>query len=73
MIGTVIGGAAVAASEEDEETTTTTTTTTGGGLPCTPAVQQIEGVTYYLCGRQYYVEVYGGSGPMFMPVAAPTG
>ena len=73
MIGTVIGGAAVAASEDEETTTTTTTTTTGGALPCTPSVQQIEGVTYYLCGTQYYVEVYGGSGPMFMPVAAPTG
>lgn len=69
MIGGVVGAAA--ASESEEETTTTTTTTNTGGLPCTPAVSVVEGVTYYQCGQQYYVEAYGGSGPIYMPVQPP--
>lgn len=72
-MGAVVGGAAVAASEEEETTTTTTTVTSGmvSVLPCQPTVTNVEGVTYYQCGTQYYVEAYGGSGPIFMPVSPP--
>jgi hypothetical protein len=65
-----VGGAVVAAGEE-ESTTTTTTTVTTGGLPCEPSVTKVDDVTYYRCGEQYYVEAYGGSGPIYMPVQAP--
>jgi Meckel syndrome type 1 protein len=28
-------------------------------------------VTYYQCGQQYYVQAYGGTGPIYMPTAPP--
>jgi hypothetical protein len=69
----VVGGAvgAAAAYDDEETTTTTTTTTTTGGLPCDPTTVEVQGVTYYQCGTQYYVEAYGGSGPIYMPVPPP--
>jgi hypothetical protein len=67
----VVGGAAAEASEEEETTTTTTTTSVSSTLPCQPTVTNVDGVTYYQCGTQYYVEAYGGSGPIFMPVSPP--
>ena len=57
---------------------TTTTTTTevyppvqAAALPCNPTVTERQGVTYYQCGQTYYVQAYGGSGPIYMPVPAP--
>jgi Meckel syndrome type 1 protein len=31
----------------------------------------VQGVTYYQCGQQYYVQAYGGTGPIYMPTAPP--
>jgi hypothetical protein len=72
MVGGVVGAAA-ASADDDETTTTTTTTTTAApaALPCNPTVRDISGVTYYLCGTQYYVQAYGGTGPIYMPVPPP--
>ena len=78
-IGTtmVVGAAAIADDDDDDETTTTTTTvvnvpaTAPATLPCNPAVTQVDGVTYYQCGAQHYVQAYGGSGPIYMPVPPP--
>lgn len=41
------------------------------GLPCAPAVSTINGVTYYSCGNAYYMQAYGPSGPVYMPVQPP--
>lgn len=74
MTGVVVGGAiGAAATYDDEETTTTTTTTTTGGLPCNATVVDVQGVLYYQCGSTYYVEAYGGSGPIYVPVPPPAG
>ena len=76
-IGTtmVVGAAAVASDDDDDETTiinnTTTAPATQATLPCNPAVSSVEGVTYYQCGPQYYVQAYGGTGPIYMPVSPP--
>ena len=40
-------------------------------LPCNPTVVQNAGVTYCQCGQTYYVQAYGGSGPIYMPVPPP--
>jgi hypothetical protein len=76
VVGTVVGGATVAAIDESESTTTTTTTTTTYGpptseLPCEPNIMNSNGVTYYLCGGQFYVQAYGDGGLMYMPVDPP--
>jgi hypothetical protein len=72
----VVGGATVAAMDESEYSTTTTTTTTTYGsptaeLPCEPNIMNSNGVTYYLCGGQFYVQAYGDGGLMYMPVDPP--
>jgi hypothetical protein len=73
VTGVVVGGAigAAAAYDDEETTTTTTTTTTTGGLPCDATVTDVDGVLYYQCGSTYYVEAYGGSGPIYVPVSPP--
>jgi hypothetical protein len=73
VVGTVIGGAAVAAAEESESTTTTTTTIASptAVLPCEPKMMTANSVTYYLCGSQFYVQAYGDSGLIYMPVDPP--
>ena len=65
----VVGAAVVASSDDDDEKTTTTTTQ--AALPCDPTVSNVNSTTYYKCGTQYYVQAYGGSGPIYMPVAPP--
>jgi hypothetical protein len=74
-IGTtmVIGAAAVASDDDDDSTTTTTTTTSTApaALPCDPTVTTVQGVTYYQCGPQHYVQAYGSTGPIYMPVPPP--
>jgi hypothetical protein len=42
-------------------------------LPCEPEVVSLQGIDYYLCGSQYYVQVYGIDGWMYVPVSSPTG
>jgi hypothetical protein len=75
VVGTVVGGAIVAADDESETTTTTTTTTVTGTptseLPCEPQIMNSNGVTYYLCNSQFYVQAYGDGGLVYMPVNAP--
>ena len=76
VAGVIVGvavGAAVAYDYDDETTTTTTTTTTSttASLPCNPSVSTVEGVTYYQCGQQYYVQAYGSGGPIYMPTQPP--
>jgi hypothetical protein len=74
-VGVVTGAAvASAADDDDDETTTTTTTTTTpatAALPCNPTVTTVSDVTYYQCGTQYFVQAYGGTGPIYMPVPPP--
>lgn len=71
IVGTVVVGAAAAASDDDEDDDESSSTSLPSTLPCQPIVQEVDGVKYYQCGAQYFVEVYGGSGPLFMPVAPP--
>ena len=73
VVGAVVGAAAASADNETTTTTTTTTTaaTTSASLPCNPSVSTVEGVTYYKCGQQHYVQAYGGSGPIYMPTQPP--
>ena len=73
VVGAVVGAAAASAGQESTTTTTTTTTaaTTSASLPCNPSVSTVEGVTYYKCGQQHYVQAYGGSGPIYMPTQPP--
>jgi hypothetical protein len=80
---TMFATAAIVASDDDDDDDdddeddvhvhTTTTTTTQGGLPCTPAVYDLQGVNYYACGAQYYILAYAATGPVYMPVPAPQG
>ena len=71
-VGAVVGGAIVADDDESEPITTTTATGTPiDQLPCEPQIMSSKGVTYYLCGSQFYVQVYGDAGLVYMPVAAP--
>jgi hypothetical protein len=77
VVGGMVGAAAASSAEEESSSTTTTTTQVytstpqAAALPCNPTVIQNEGVTYYQCGQTYYVQAYGGSGPIYMPVPAP--
>ena len=73
VVGAVVVGAAAAANDDYTHTTSTTTTvvTTAATLPCNPAVSTVQGITYYQCGQQYYVQAYGGSGPIYMPTQPP--
>jgi hypothetical protein len=41
-------------------------------LPCEPQIVSLQGIDYYLCGSQYYVQVYGIDGWMYVPVSSPT-
>lgn len=40
-------------------------------LPCAPQVTNVNGVTYYRCDQSYYMQAYGSSGPVYMPVQPP--
>ncbi len=74
IVGAAIGAAAASSGDNDSSTTTTTTTkvaTSSASLPCNPSVSTVQGVTYYQCGQQYYVQAYGGSGPIYMPTQPP--
>jgi len=71
VAGAVVVGTAAAISEDDEESKESSSSSLPTTLPCQPIVHDIEGVKYYQCNTQWFVEVYGGGGPMFMPVAPP--
>jgi hypothetical protein len=72
-VGTVVGGAIEAADDESEATTATITATgtSTSELPCEPQIMSSRGVTYYLCNAQFYVQAYGDSGLVYMPVNPP--
>jgi hypothetical protein len=75
-VGVVVGGvvgAAVASDDDDDDDDDDSSSSTGtnASLPCNPAVTQVKGVTYYQCGQTYYVQAYGGDGPIYMPVPPP--
>jgi hypothetical protein len=40
-------------------------------LPCEPQVVSSQGIDYYRCGLQYYVQVHGIDGPMYVAVSPP--
>jgi len=40
-------------------------------LPCKADTLNVNGVTYYRCGQSYYMQAYGNSGPVYMPVQPP--
>ena len=83
----MIGAAVASASQSSSTTTTTTaapaptTSTTvvyaqapppaNAQLPCNPNVSVKNSVTYYQCGNTYYMQAYGSSGPIYMPVPPP--
>jgi hypothetical protein len=77
LVAGVVIGAAVASASQSKSTTTTTTTTTASPppanaqLPCNPNVVVSNGVTYYQCGNNWYMQAYGSSGPIYMPVPPP--
>lgn len=77
-VGVVVGGvvgAAVASDDDDDDDDDDDEKSTFSGpnasLPCNPTVMQVKGVTYYQCGQTYYVQAYGGDGPIYMPVPPP--
>ncbi len=72
MVGAVVAGAVVAAAESSDDDYVQSTTTISA-LPCTPAVQAINGVTYYNCGSSWYNQVYSGGGVSYITVQAPPG
>ena len=72
VVGAVVVGAAVAAAESSDDDYVQSTTTISA-LPCTPAVQAINGVTYYTCGSSWYNQVYSGGGVSYITVQAPPG
>ena len=73
VVGAVVVGsaAAIAESDDDDDDQEVATSSMPSQLPCEPVVHDVQGVKYYQCNAQYFVEVFGGSGPMFMPVAPP--
>jgi hypothetical protein len=71
VVGAVVVGTAAAVADDDDDAEPTSSSSLPSTLPCQPIVHDVEGVKYFQCGSQYYVEVFGGSGPMFMPVAPP--
>jgi hypothetical protein len=77
-VGVVVGGvvgAAVASDDDDDDDDDDDSDSSSFGsnasLPCNPAVTQVKGVTYYQCGDTYYVQAYGGDGPLYVPVPPP--
>ena len=76
----VVGAAALgyAVGQSNAQNTAPSTTTViysdssdSGGLPCNPNTAVVNKVTYYQCGNDWYVQGYGESGVMYMPVPAP--
>jgi hypothetical protein len=72
----VVGTVAAIAEDSEESTTIVTTSTTStaapvASLPCEPQMVVSNGVTYYLCSGQFYVQAYGDDGLVYVPVDAP--
>lgn len=40
-------------------------------LPCSPNTSEVNGVTYYQCGSDWYTQAYGSNGVIYQPVPAP--
>jgi len=76
----VVGAAALgyAVGQSNAQNTAPSTTTViysdssgSGGLPCNPNTAVVNKVTYYQCGNDWYVQGYGESGVIYMPVPNP--
>jgi Meckel syndrome type 1 protein len=74
VVGAAVGAAAASSSSKKSTTQQTQQTQTQqvATLPCTPKVVNKNSVTYFVCGQTYYVQAYGSSGPMYMPVQPPS-
>ena len=73
--GVMVGAAAAAADANDNQPTTVynNTTTYVTTPPCDPRETTINGVTYFICGNQWYQRSYAGSQVTFIPVSPPPG
>ena len=75
--GVMVGAAAAAADANDNYDQPTTvynnTTTYVTAPPCDPRETTINGVTYFICGNQWYKRSYAGSQVTFIPVNPPPG
>lgn len=86
VAGAVVGAVVTDAAHSSSSTSTSTSSAppppapapapapapvAAAGLPCAPDVSSVNGVTYYRCGQSYYMQAYGPSGPVYMPVQPP--
>ena len=75
--GVVVGAAAAAANANNQydqpQVVYNNTTTYVTTLPCHPREVQINGVTYFNCGSEWYQRSYAGSQVTFIPVSPPPG
>lgn len=84
VAGAVVGAVVTDATHSSSTTSTSTSSAppppapapapapvAAAGLPCAPDVSSVNGVTYYRCGQSYYMQAYGPSGPVYMPVQPP--
>ena len=86
VAGAVVGAAAASsrssapatAPQQPAQTTSATTVVytsapppPAATLPCKADTLNVNGVTYYRCGQSYYMQAYGNSGPVYMPVQPP--
>ena len=67
-VGAIIGGAAAAIAIG-----TMLSTTDFYALPCSPTTLEVNGVTYYLCGDNWYIRGYSGDTVVYVAVDPPPG
>ena len=72
LVGAVVGGAVVAIAESSDDDYVQSTAPISA-LPCAPAVQAINGITYYNCGSSWYNQVYSSGGVTYIAVQPPQG
>jgi len=61
-VGAVIGGVAAAIAIG-----TMLSTADFYALPCSPTTLEVNGVTYYLCGDNWYIRGYSGDNVVYVP------
>jgi hypothetical protein len=67
-VGAIIGGAIAAFAIG-----TMFSTTEFYALPCAPTTLEVQGVTYYLCGDNWYIRGYSGGNIVYVVVDPPPG
>jgi hypothetical protein len=73
-VGYVVGSSTAQSTAPAPSTTTVVYSASpsgNGGLPCNPNTAVVNKITYYQCGKDWYVQAYGESGVIYMPVPAP--